>query len=616
MEDRELDDIERFLKTLGVRSLLVYYKLSANARPDEVEAAIKKRRNWAQGQQANPKYKDEALFLIKYNGAIRRLLLENWADYISKTGEGVGPDPLEVFGDRVRVQVQGRTLSAVAEAALLQAARDLGLGDAVARQRIDEVLREQGATREIRRSDEIPPEIASLDLYGLIGLTPEATEEAIRTACRARYQEALHLADLQRSSSLLHNIDEALRILGNAQLRSQYDSVHRDVMDVTEDAALIHALEQVRSGQTEVEPTNEAPDPAPGHEVVMVSNAPQPPPVKGLGKTIGIAAEPVAVRHGPRLQVDGSTSVELTLGRRVVRHTLVVRNVGQRSMPGRVTASRPWLDVDPVSLDPNQSIQNVVVTIQPKKVSGGKDEGVIRIATDHGERHDVRFTVTVVRDLRMLQIWVLPFLAVLILVGIVLLRPSAPPPAPVLALTVEPYADKVQITNLTDSPTYEGRTISVPMQAGQPVRLKVETLGFTPQTLELMAEDIPETGEFARSVILEPDASMQFTPMPGAKVGTLAPREVTATINENADALGRCVAPPSGSKEISASYRVWIGGDGLVDQVSVIDASFPVQEHQACINRVFRGMRFSGVTGDYAEVTVGPVRLSVGKQNE
>lgn len=57
MDRRELEEIDRFLATVGQASLFTYYGVQEGSLASDVEAFIKKRRGWAQGQQSNPKYK-------------------------------------------------------------------------------------------------------------------------------------------------------------------------------------------------------------------------------------------------------------------------------------------------------------------------------------------------------------------------------------------------------------------------------------------------------------------------------------------------------------------------------------------------------------------------------
>ena len=60
MESRELEKIARFLDQVGQDSLFTYYNLAEDSPDTQVEYVLRKRRNWAQGQQANPKYRTEA----------------------------------------------------------------------------------------------------------------------------------------------------------------------------------------------------------------------------------------------------------------------------------------------------------------------------------------------------------------------------------------------------------------------------------------------------------------------------------------------------------------------------------------------------------------------------
>ncbi|MFT5587676.1 MAG: hypothetical protein ACI9VR_005289, partial [Cognaticolwellia sp.] len=82
MDSRDLEQIESFLGMVGKPSLFVYYDIRHESPDAGVEAAIKKRRSWAQGQQANPKFRAEALWLIKNNALIRRTLLQERESYL------------------------------------------------------------------------------------------------------------------------------------------------------------------------------------------------------------------------------------------------------------------------------------------------------------------------------------------------------------------------------------------------------------------------------------------------------------------------------------------------------------------------------------------------------
>lgn len=86
-------EIEAFLGSVGQPDLFRYYGVGAEATEAELEDAIKKRRTWAQGQQANPKFKAEALFLIRRHSMIRAVLVEDLASYRAWLRRKAGPRP-------------------------------------------------------------------------------------------------------------------------------------------------------------------------------------------------------------------------------------------------------------------------------------------------------------------------------------------------------------------------------------------------------------------------------------------------------------------------------------------------------------------------------------------
>lgn len=86
-------EIEAFLGSVGQPDLFRYYGVGPEASETELEDAIKKKRTWAQGQQANPKYKAEALFLIRRHSMIRAVLVEELPAYRAWLRQKAGPRP-------------------------------------------------------------------------------------------------------------------------------------------------------------------------------------------------------------------------------------------------------------------------------------------------------------------------------------------------------------------------------------------------------------------------------------------------------------------------------------------------------------------------------------------
>ena len=63
MSPDEQKRLGAFLKEKDVDHAHAYLKLSKTAGSEACEAAIEKRRLWAQAQQTNPRYQDEAIWV-------------------------------------------------------------------------------------------------------------------------------------------------------------------------------------------------------------------------------------------------------------------------------------------------------------------------------------------------------------------------------------------------------------------------------------------------------------------------------------------------------------------------------------------------------------------------
>ena len=74
MNSRNLDLAAQFCELVNKPHLLEYLGLPEDASPDAAQKKLKARRKYMQGMQSNPKYKSEAIFLIKNFGALSRVL--------------------------------------------------------------------------------------------------------------------------------------------------------------------------------------------------------------------------------------------------------------------------------------------------------------------------------------------------------------------------------------------------------------------------------------------------------------------------------------------------------------------------------------------------------------
>ena len=82
MDPQALDDIHRFTASVGHEDLFSYLGVDRDTEKNALIHALRVRRSWAQGQQANPKFRTEALWLIKHIELVKDALTTNQRAYV------------------------------------------------------------------------------------------------------------------------------------------------------------------------------------------------------------------------------------------------------------------------------------------------------------------------------------------------------------------------------------------------------------------------------------------------------------------------------------------------------------------------------------------------------
>lgn len=703
VDPKDLDEVNRFLLSVSKRDLYTYYGVSAEAASGEVDEAINRKRKWAQGQQSNPKYKNEAIFLIKSHTLLRRVLLEEGAVYRKQIQQQAG-SAIDVFTGRVQQAVERGLLSAKQEAGLQALGRDMGLNADAVSQQISRVLSEEGARRETDESF-----AGATDLYRVIGAGPSSTEAEIEAAYRNRYRWARNLQDTRKSAEILGALDEAYRILKDPNRRAAYDEHHRlldqaaemnnntGVFDVGRRAEtslklaaegyVEEAMKRLRaiSGDPfadaqrpsdntyfpeDTEPTDGADPFAPGGSLASAApvgerrpvhqdadpptplpigsrivesslfpakaqkpeQRPEPEQWRPTGRPEGHRTDPkihpaapvsppaptanyapISPTHPrtpvPRLLVDGPTHYNLENPLHPVTIQVKVRNDGVGRMSGKITAKEAWLDLSATQLDADAHEQVLVVTINPEKMPFGFHSGTIRIAGDHGERRDISIEVVRPEPPNNRRMAILGLASIALLLGVIGLWFMTQDPGgdeagrvPV-ELRVVPRADRVTVIE-GDKRVEVGRDNSVfhfNRPVGEKTRIEVTSLGFAPvqQSIQVIAPSA--TAE----VLLTPDIDMSRPP-PSNRPETSASVDVRAQVIANADALSRCF---QSTGALSPRFTAWVAGSsGLVLWVGLDPASEVVVD-RACLQRIFRGMRFPPFKAEDAVVPVSGVSI-------
>jgi len=358
MDPRTLDLAAEFCTLVGSPDLLTYLGAQAGDDPVSVRAKLKKRRKYMQGMQGNPKYKKEALFLIKHFGALNDAL-GNLEAYLEDTRRRSESEHLPVLEMTVRGVLAGGGLTPEQEQFLRHNAIQLGISE----QTFEEILRRMAKEAGVPLVGGLPtPPPAPMrgqatDLYAILGVDQGATASDIAVAYQQRRTEAEVSGGA--TPDFIRKLDIARKVLTNEAARQQYD------------------LTAARTGP-----------PARAREVVPpTSRAATAPPVQR-------SVEPAVTANLSRLEILGEPVRLLKIGGAgQAEASITIRNGGEGLMAGTAEADVPWMRVSPQRLDPEAVEQELTIRVAADAVPDNATTAVVTIVTDKGERARVVFEV-------------------------------------------------------------------------------------------------------------------------------------------------------------------------------------------------------------------------------
>ena len=623
MEARDLELIDGFLAQVGKKSLLDYYGVDDSAPNPAAEAAIKKRRGWAQGQQANPKYRSEAMWLIKHNGLVRRALLEDRASYLGHANSKKVDAGLEKLTPFIEGALAAGTLSESAEQAVRRKADSLGLPEHLVTAHIEKLLANAGATRASATPTDSGEEF--VDYYELLDVPPSASFEDIERAHRQKYRWARNLRDKQRASTVYTQLDQAWRVLKDPAHRRRYDADYARRKSEPEEGWSSEAADRNRPPPRDAstEPTIrmkplDAAALAGGLGFSEKDSGPEakpPKPPENISKrTLGLSQGTTSTKRRPRLAVASPELVQVKARRGPVERRIVVKNTGRGRMPGRVASDREWLEVDRSRLDPDALEQEITVTIQPTKMPRSKSVALVTVVTDHGERRAITFRVErqpVAMPLLALGGVVLAVAAVLQFGGFLPPTDASSPgndgaPA-ALEVSVDPSADNIRIDGYTQAAGSFARMESG-FPIGEPFTLLVEKEHFRPHELTLT---IQAGATQQVDIVLVLDEIPIWDPPEESVPAAMDDRRAKASIAERGDELERCFAE-AGVASASLDVELTVGNMGTVEGLRRVSSTedAPSDELWRCIARQLLAMQFQVLQGDYARfvqrISAGP----------
>jgi curved DNA-binding protein CbpA len=540
MDARDLQQIDAFLADLGQASLLEYYGVTASTPPDELRARIKAKRAWAQAQQANPKFRYQALWLIKNNSLVQRVLIDELKAYVEAVSARERDRKLQMLDLFVQGSLVSGKLSSEAEAAIRRQAAEMGLTDSETSRYLEEKV---GQDSQDSLFDSAPSSSEEqddfVDYYALLEISPQATAEEVEEAYRERYRWARTLKDLQRANEIYQQLEHAWRVLSDLTRRRDYDDQRRkrerlasapkgrpdvpsalraseprerSAMASIPPEELADPPSEIRLGRPQwandkevptggpkplkLEKPAPAPPAKPRRDPEPSGPMPSPPPsVKNRSFQPGTPGAPARPRHSPRLSVEGPDQITLGLFFKPVVRTIKVENAGKGRLRGNVASSQPWLQVSPRTLHLKDEPQYIELRALPRRLPGRSGRARVTISTTHGERWATNVdaykrrlgsilagaAVLLVLLLLVLDRWNIPDLG---LIG----DPVREQVHTVLQLEVDPPQASIL---LNGNPAGKGpqKLFMDPVQPGQPLTLSVELTGHEPYSEHMVFVD-------------------------------------------------------------------------------------------------------------------------------
>lgn len=567
---RTYDTAAEFCEIAGAPDLLEYLQVDPEVDPEEVQEKLKARRKYMQGMQSNPKYRKEALFLIKHFKELSEALADPRAYQLDalRRAESVHLPILEMT---VKGVLAGGRLSADQETYLQRNAHELGVSDATFEALLDRLAREAGVKRVSGARTLTPttaPPIRAVgdDFYRLLGIERGASLPEIRAAYESQMAAARSRAQSPEIEALIVRLDLAWSVLSDPRAREKYHITQ------TRTGPPARAREAGPEGDT-APPVRRKPGGAP---TLPVGPAYTPP---GGG--------------GSRLEVMGEPVRSVSLGRGDVATTVRIRNGGSEAMTGRISCDQPWVSLNPRQIDPTLGEQDIHVTLHGDRLDGSSGSATVTIVTDRGERAAVTFHVS---RSRMGLLIGAAVTAVLLVVGLGFAYTATRPPS-ALEITVDPWAEEVVIEGRALG---SGNRFVVPRPAG-PSKVTVTQPNFKPAEVPI-TEEVLNSG--ALHIQLQQSRRLNFVPKDQLRRTSVPQDEASRLFQERSSTIDACirklVKPDS---VLTGSIKVHIDRDGLAAGLEAQGKHTDEPAVAECLERQAAALSFPPLAnGDYATV--------------
>lgn len=356
MDPRTLNLGAEFCRLVQAPNLHSYLEASPDALPEDLRARLTQRRKLMQGMQSNPKYKQEALFLIKNFGKLDALLSEP-QDHLADMERRSESTHLPVLEMTIRSALSGGSLSAEQVAFLEKNAVELGVSPST----FSEILARLAQQHAVTLPGETETDDES-DHYGVLGLSATASRAQVRAAYEARNRAIAQISDRRKALKAQARLDRAFAQLMASETLAEEDTSGRPTGPPARNRPRAEGVDPALYSAATVPPA--------------VDRVATPRPAGGLSRSdLGV---PV-----PVLSVSGPRSYQVTVRQRAISIPVEVSFAPSSSEQNAwVHVTAPWVEARPRQIKRAVSSQTVHIRVLPEAPSGGTAE--VRFHTDAG----------------------------------------------------------------------------------------------------------------------------------------------------------------------------------------------------------------------------------------
>lgn len=561
MSGKNLELAHEFSTLVGASDLLAYLGMDHTASVDELRAKLKEKRKYMQGMQSNPKYKKQALFMIKHFSALDAVL-QTPLEYIDDVRRRQESEHLPVLEMTIKGVLKGGRLTGEQAEFLRHQAGELGISEQTFQETLDRLCTEMGVAAPLPELSE--SEKAS-DHYAVLGVNNAASRDSIYDAYRTAYREAKGTPEPAAARSRMEAADQAWRVLGDPRTREAYDLARQSTAPP--------------ATQRESTPTPSG------------AKAPTAPPVRQR------TAMPDTVPGAPRLEIFGEPVRRFGVANSPVHDEIRLRTA--MPMNGFVTSTAPeWLRVEPAHLSPTTNEQTLRVTILPE-FEEAEATGAIHIVTERGDRAQIVFEAKR-RKIRP----VTAFLAVaaILAIGLAVLLGSMNTiqggGQPGLTIQIDPSADDVLLNSQSVG---SGSVVYVANPPTGGVKLRVSQRNFRTYEQQIT---VPADQALEVPVMLELTEAMDFKPTAQMIQGTLDQEVVQKVMKPRSKAMDACIAiAAEPGKTMSGTVRIHIRQSGRAQGVEMEGDGINDPRVRTCLTRQAAAVYVHPLEeGDYATV--------------